>query len=106
MNKLALTLPGGQTISAGSTLPQGGLDIVKTVVGRTLTIFLIIGVMASLIFIIWGAMQWTSSGGDKSKVTAARSKITFAIVGLVVMLLSFGILAIMGRFFGVNLLQF
>ena len=101
MKYLALTLPGGQTVTPKG-IPSGGLDAVRKAVQGALSLFLIIIAIASLIYLIWGGMQWTASGGDKSKVGAARAKITYAIVGLVVAMLSFAILAIMGMFFGVS----
>jgi hypothetical protein len=101
MKYLALTLPGGQTIQPKG-LPTGGLPAVSTFVNGAITMFLIVGVITCLAFLIWGGMQWTASGGDKAKVAAARSRITFAIVGLLVMLLSFGILGVMATFFGVQ----
>jgi hypothetical protein len=103
---LALTLPNGRQVTGGGGIPEGGLDKVRTVVSRSLTIFLILGVVLCLFFIIWGGIQWTTSGGDKSKVDSARKRITFAIVGLVVMLFSFAILGLLGYFFKVNLLNF
>lgn len=33
-------------------------------------------------FLIWGGIDWISSGGDKTKYEAARNKITHALIGL------------------------
>lgn len=51
-----------------------------------------IAVLLALIYLLWGAINWIMSGGDKEKVGAARSKIIAAIVGLVLVVLSFFIL--------------
>lgn len=101
MKELALTLPGGQTIQPHG-LPSGGLPAVSKFVSGSITLFLLVGVVTSLFFLIWGGMQWTTSGGDKTKVAAARSRITFAIIGLLVMLLSFGLLGVISAVFGIQ----
>lgn len=101
MKELALTLPGGTAIQPKG-LPSGGLPAVSKFVNGAITMFLLVGIVSCLFFLIWGGMQWTTSGGDKAKVAAARSRITFAIIGLLVMLLSFGILGVMATFFGVK----
>ena len=104
MHYLALTLPGGQTIQAPAGLPQGGLTTVTKVIANAITIMLILTVILSLIFLILGGIGWITSGGDKQKVSSARSRITYAIIGLIVALLSFFIVGIVGFFFNVKLL--
>jgi hypothetical protein len=54
---------------------------------------IIIGVVVSIIFIVWGGIKWTTSGGDKEKVQQARGTITAAIVGLIIALLAFAIVS-------------
>ena len=110
MKYLSLTLPNGKTITAGGTIPDiktgTGLDYLKTVIRNTLVLVLIIGTIVTLIYLIWGGMQWITSQGDKDKVSSARSKLTFAVIGLIVILLSFAIVAFFGGAFGINLMNF
>lgn len=53
---------------------------------------IVIGVIASLLFLLWGGLRWILSGGDKGKVDAARSTIVAAIVGLVIVILAYVII--------------
>lgn len=67
-----------------------------------------IGAIMVLIYFIWGALEWISSGGDKGKVENARNRITQAVIGLVVLVGSYVIIGFLGRiFFGdtFNILQ-
>lgn len=107
MRYLALTLPGGSVINppTGSGIPSGGLGTVNSVMQNALTIILIGVVVIVLIMLVWAGVQWILSGGDKSKIAAARARLTWAIIGLVIALLSFAIVDIIGHFFGVNLLN-
>jgi amino acid transporter len=70
----------------------GGAQIDATIVGKIVTILLILAVVLCLFFLIWGGIRWIISGGEKAKVDAARQTIIAAIVGLVIALLAYFIL--------------
>lgn len=106
MKYLSLKLPGGQTIESPRSIPSGGIDKVGDIFKNAYTILLIITVVLSIVFIIFGGIQWITSGGDKGKVDAARKKVTWAVIGLIVAFASFLIVGLIGFFFDVNLLDF
>jgi hypothetical protein len=60
-------------------------------------LFPIAGVIA-LIFIIQGGYMWIISGGDPSKVKQAQGTLTWAILGLVIVMIIFGVLRILIKF--------
>lgn len=45
--------------------------------------FFIIAGLAALLFLLMGALAWVTSGGDKENVSKAQSKITNAIIGVI-----------------------
>jgi hypothetical protein len=107
---LALTLPGadgqqGVQINAPKSIPTGGTDRLSTAISGGLTIFLIIAIVLCLISIVRAGIQWTASSGDKTKVASARARLTWSIVGLIVVLCAFLIVNILGAFFSVNLMK-
>lgn len=61
----------------------------QTLLSRILNILLLLGAVAALVFLIIGGFKWITAGGDKTKVEAARNTIVGAIIGLVVVFLSF-----------------
>ena len=70
------------------------------------TWIIIIAIVLALIFLIWGGIRWILSGGDKAKVESARSTIIAAIVGLIIIFLSWFIISIITQiFFGRSLFQ-
>ena len=105
LNYLALTLPNGQTIEPPGGAPRGGITYLVKVLGNAASIFMVVVIIATLFFIVFGAIQWTSSNGEKEKIAAARKKITWALIGLIVALLAYFLINILGGFFGVNLLN-
>jgi len=45
--------------------------------------FFVLGGIMALLYLLLGAFAWITSGGDKEAVTAAREKITNAIIGVI-----------------------
>jgi hypothetical protein len=65
----------------------------------------IIYIFAAIIFlfmVIFSAVQWITSGGDKEAVSKARSRLTYAIIGITLLALSFFIARIVGQVTGFN----
>jgi len=74
-------------------------------ISSLLTLILIIAVIVALFYLIWGGIKWITSGGDKGNVETARNHIVAAIIGLIVVFLSWFILNFILEFFnlgGVN----
>lgn len=103
MREFALTV-GGQTIESPAGLPKSGNE--AGIFSNAMSIFITITIVVTVIFVIWAGIQWVMSGGDKQKVAAARAKLTWGIIGLVVALSAFLLINMFSYFFGVNLLNF
>ena len=58
-----------------------------------------LGAIAVLVFFIWGAIEWITSGGDKGKLESARNRITQAVIGLIILVSSFVILGFVNDLF-------
>ncbi len=75
---------------------------VNDLVRYVIIILVAIGVIAALIFLIWGGVKWIISGGNEDKVKEARQQIIAAIIGLVVLLLSVVVLNFVMGMLGVG----
>lgn len=81
----------------------GSLDTFK-LLGAFIGFIFTLSVVIALLYLIWGGFKWLTSGGDKSAVGAAREHIIAAVVGLIVIFLSYFILNLVLNFFlGTNL---
>lgn len=69
----------------------------------TIGAILIISALAAFIYLIWGGIQWITSGGDKSATEAARNRIQAAILGLFIVFAAWAIMLVIGNFFGFSL---
>ena len=57
-------------------------------------------------FLVWGGIEWITSGGDKSKMENARNKIVNAITGLVILSATTAIFMLVQQFLGIDVLTF
>lgn len=61
--------------------------------------------IAALVFffmLVIGGVRWILSGGDKGQTEAARSQVTAALIGLVIVFAAFAIATLIGQFFGIG----
>lgn len=103
MKYLSLTIPGYGQIDAPAGIPTGGFTDSATgnsIIGWGLQVAFVIAVILVLFLIIYGGIQWMTSGGDKEKISAARNRIIYAIIGLVIIFLSVFLINIVLYLFG------
>jgi len=106
MKFLSLTIPGVGNVPAPKGIPSGGINTVGHIFTNTLSLFLILTVSLALIYMVIAGIQWITSGGDKNKLQAARGKLTWAIIGLVIAFTAFAIVSLLGYLFDVPLMSF
>ncbi|MDO5561190.1 MAG: hypothetical protein Q4G02_00200 [bacterium] len=71
-----------------SNLAPEGIDVASdasTLIPNVVTIIFIVAAALTFAYLIYGAIKWITSGGEKSKVEDARNKITSAIIGLLIL---------------------
>lgn len=66
---------------------------------------LLIAALLVFAYLIWGGIQWITSGGDKGKTQEARDRITAALVGLAVVASAWAVMLIIQYFFGISVLN-
>jgi len=66
----------------------------------------IIAAALSAIFIFVGGISFILSGGNDEKIKQAVNTIRYAIIGLIVSILSFTFIVIIGRMFGMDLMAY
>lgn len=96
-----LALPLLVSARVGTTPPTppitSGEDIVAVLEGITVWLYTIVGTLAILMLIIGGIMYMTA-GGDEEKVGKAKNVLKYAVIGLVIALLAYGVKSIILSF--------
>jgi hypothetical protein len=89
---------------AGVTGELGGAEALVNVVSNLIGLFTILGAIWFLLQFVFAGYEWMSAGGDTKKIAAARDRITHAFIGLLIVVASWAILAVVGQFLGFNTL--
>lgn len=58
-------------------------------IGEILNVAFLIAVFLAFFWLVWAAFQYIAAGGDKQRLAQARSRITWTIVGLLLIAISF-----------------
>ena len=75
-------------------------DLVSAAIGAIFLIsFLLVFVM-----LVWGGIQWITSGGDKENTQKARDRITHALVGVAIIAGAWALMKVVEFFFGISIL--
>lgn len=104
------TIGGGKGLGpfgeiAGNLASDNYLGLIKV----TQAVSSVIGVMtiaAAIWFILiflTGGFYWMTSSGDKAKLHEARERISNALIGLIIVVAGWSILALAGQFFGYDI---
>lgn len=99
---LSLTLPGNTQITPIPGYVQTGSGGLEDLIQWVLRVLFIISVALALLFLLWGGVKWIISGGDKEKIASARKTILYAIIGIVIVLLSAVIVQFVGYITGAD----
>ena len=79
-----------------------GFDIFAT------TLFGFLTTLAGLMFVLWfllGGLNWIIAGGDSGKIDRAKSQMTNAAIGLIIVVATYSIALIVGAVLGINILD-
>lgn len=63
---------------------------------------LLVGTIAVLVYLLMGAFKWITAGGEKGKIEEARTMMTQAIVGIVLLAAVFAIYSLVLNFIGLG----
>lgn len=89
--------------------PNSGIPTISclgNVFGNVVRAMLGLAGIALFVLLLVGGFKYITSGGDPKAIEGAQKTITYAIIGLIVILLSFLILVLIGTITGVDLTKF
>lgn len=104
----AFGIPAGVALAQGSgTIIESAqnYDIVE-IINKGLAYAIIIAGLLSVVFIFIGGISFILSGGEEGKIKQAVSTIRYAIIGLIVTILSVVIVGTIGRALGLDIIRY
>jgi hypothetical protein len=107
INKIALKLPDGTTILSPEG-PEGfnfsGAKITDILTALLPYVFVFAG-LTLFIFLIIGGFGMLTSAGSPDKMKAAQGKITSAIIGFIIIFISYWLMRILEIMFGIQIIS-
>lgn len=79
-------------LAASVTAPLGPTTDLCAVAQLVINAAFGLAALIAILFIIYGGIKWVISGGDKAAVEGARNTIIAALVGLIIVIISFALL--------------
>lgn len=83
--------------------PGFQIEDIGKLISNAAGVALIIAAILVFVFLIWGGIQWITSGGDKGKTEEARNRITAALVGLAIVAAAWAVVQLVSTFFGIDI---
>jgi len=68
-----------------------------------LQVVLVVAGILVFAYLIWGGIEWITSGGDSGKTEKARNKITGAIIGLIILVSAYAIFQLVLGLLGISI---
>lgn len=109
---------GGLPIGGGSDETIRGVGIGETArfasdpigyfgtqLSNVIGLITLVGAMFLLVYFLIAGFEWLQSGGDAGKADKAKTRMTNAAIGLLVMILATAITGIIGGTFGIDILN-
>jgi len=81
--------------------PGGGLAFYIATLWKTVVT---VGGIAFIIYLVWGGIEYLTSGGDKGRIDDAQKKITSSVIGICILVASYAITYFIQQVFKINIL--
>jgi hypothetical protein len=95
-----LTRLGSDANLNGSTGIFNPQDSVVTIIGKVVKILLFVSGAITVLFVIIGGFMYVTSAGNEEQATKGRKTVTYALIGIIIIILSYVIVTAV-----VNLVQ-
>lgn len=103
VEKLLAVVPNATTTLIDTTkIPYTDLG---QLIGTFLQVAIIISGLGAFAFLLMGGFQYVTSGGEKVQAEAARDKITYAIIGMVIIAAAYAGIRVIETIFGVSIVS-
>lgn len=87
------------------TIPGGGYKFTNlaSIVNNAVPLLFAFSGIALFIYLVWGGFDFLTSMGDAKKAEQGKNKITHAVVGFIIIFISFWVVQIVDAFLGFDI---
>ncbi len=91
--------------AVGNNTPDTYQAAFGNFLGSILSFVIVIAVIMVFLYLVWGAIEWITSAGDKGKLEKARNRMFQAVIGIIVLSGTLAFLMIIQQFLGICVLS-
>lgn len=100
-----LPTPNPNDPNAQNVANAGGAFLAfATLISNIIGVFVVVAGLLFLFQFMLGGFKWLTSAGDKAKLENAQQSLLHAVIGLVVVLAAYAIVALVGSILGIDIL--
>lgn len=81
-------------------------DNFGNLIARLMNVVMVFALLMVLLYLVWGAIEWITAGGEKGKIDAARNKMTNALIGIIILSGTLAIFKFVQYLLGVEIITF
>ena len=85
--------------------PTATLSTLETTISLAIGTLTVVAGIFFVIFFFLAAFKWQTAGGDAAKVQKARDEMVQGVIGMIIIVASYGIIGLIGTIIGVNFLE-
>ena len=97
--------PLGKLCGTGEEAATTATSKLTNFISIAIGIMTMVAFLWFLFLLVTGALSWMASEGEKTKVQTARKKITYGLIGLIIVISAIFIAKIIGTIFGIDFLD-
>jgi cytochrome bd-type quinol oxidase subunit 2 len=98
--------PASDAFSKGSAVrPDTAVNNVELFISNMIGLLTIVAGLFFVFYFIMGGLNWITAGGEQGKIEKARDQMVQSVIGMVVIVISYGLMGIIGKFLGIDILQ-
>ena len=95
----------GMPYSDGSDTQNGAIGNFELIISNFIGFMTMLAGVFFVIYFVMAAFNWVTSGGDSSKLQNSRDRMLHGVLGLIIVVASYGIVGLIGTVVGLNILQ-
>ena len=104
VTRVEAAMPGAPNLSIGK--PENvAITNIGTLIQGAVQGAIVVSALLVFMFLIWGGIQWITSGGANRYTLAPRDPLPAGLIGLAVVASAWAIMLIISYFFGINILD-
>jgi hypothetical protein len=104
MNLISSVVYAADTITINKPANFALITDLGKLISNAISLLMIVAAIATFFYLVWGGLEWITSGGEKAGTESAKNKITNAFIGLVIVFSAWAIMNVFEKFFGICIL--